>query len=282
MIKKLLFFFLGGSLTILCFSSYKNGAFTGGAGNRTGSAGSTANCSTGGCHSANSTNTVCSLTVATLTNVPVSSYTPGETYKVVVGGSNTSALPKFGFQVSAVKASATNVQAGSFTSTSSDVSIVGTTIKLAEHNTPISAVSGFYVASFNWTAPAKGTGTVRFYGILNAVNGTGTTSGDAPNVAPTLDITEGPAAGISGPEKTSFSVFPNPVQDKIHFRIHGIADQNCLIQITDATGRIVTSGKHQIVNGMAVTDLSNLAPGNYFAGIRLGVDVLKVQPFTKN
>jgi hypothetical protein len=54
-----------------------------------------------------------------------------------------------------------------------------------------------YTQIIPWTAPIAGTGSVKFYGVLNAVDGTGSTSSDGYQVATPITITESVTAVAS-------------------------------------------------------------------------------------
>ncbi len=282
--RKLLFYTLSGGIAALVFSSYGGGPLGGGAGNRTGSNSSVADCSTGGCHSANSTATQVTIALTTPGNLPVSSYVPNTLYKVTIGGTNNAAKGKFGFQVSSVKATAQSQQAGSPAVTAPNT-IVRTTggLQIVEHNSPLNATSvtgstAVYAVSYNWTSPAKGTGSVRFYGILNAVNGTGGTDGDQPNTAPFLEVSEATAAGVPTASAAVLSVFPNPASGEI--MLQGLSSGPADIQIWDMSGRVARSGRSETVQGVARMDVSSLAPGHYYLVARQDGRPM-VAPFVK-
>lgn len=105
------------------------------------------------------------------------SYTLGAVYAITVTGLQTSpAVSKYGFELAAVDAS--NANAGSFTSVAGvnigAGTVSGNSISFIRHSTP--RTSGTW--TFNWTAPPTNVGDIRFYLAINAVNGTGGTSGD--------------------------------------------------------------------------------------------------------
>lgn len=117
-------------------------------------------------------------------STPVTTYTPGSSYTIRITGvfttsSSSIILPKFGYQVAAVKTAATGTNAGTMTAPSGShlTSVPG--INITEHSAPLTATTGTggtgttYVVNIPWTAPATGTGSVTLYGVINAVNGTG-------------------------------------------------------------------------------------------------------------
>lgn len=265
--KQLLLAPILAGLSWIALSGYSSGPFNGGAGNRTGSNGTQASCGSpaSGCHNDNTTNTTGTLAVTTSTGGAVTQYTPGTTYKITIAATNTASLPKFGFQASSVKAAATGTQAGSFAATTSNVRISNpSALQMAEHSSPIAGITaGNYSISFNWTAPPAGTGTVRFYSIVNAVNGQTNTSGDQPNALPNIDLPEAPSGvGVAAVKPVALSVYPNPATDELHIGLSNAG--KFLTHIFDMGGRIVAAQAVTAINGEAHVDVSMMKPGNYY------------------
>ncbi|MBL7801595.1 MAG: T9SS type A sorting domain-containing protein [Chitinophagales bacterium] len=199
----LLFAIIFGSISL---SSYRDGyAFNGSDGS---GATSAAGCS---CHNTtNSLNTTVELDSA---GVPVTSYVPGGSYTVKITATNSSATswPKYGFQLASVKVTGSGTgsaqQAGTWSSTlPASVHQINLSIPIIEHSTPINATSGTggsgttYTQTIPWTAPASGTGSIKLYGIINAVNGNNGSNGDGYKAATAKTITEVVApvtAGVS-------------------------------------------------------------------------------------
>ena len=163
---------------------------------RTGATG-TIGCGGGGCHGTSATSAIAvSIELDTVGGTPVTHYYGGGSYLIKISGvdnvtGSTSSLPRFGFQLTAVKASGAGtssaVMAGTFGSTlptdcrNSTVS----SLNIIEHNTQIPSTTGSgagsgattYSESIPWTAPAAGTGSVTLFGVINAVNYDGAASG---------------------------------------------------------------------------------------------------------
>jgi hypothetical protein len=181
----------------LMICSYSGGASTHdieGTGAETG-LGNSAGCGRG-CHTAATTTTVAIQLDSA--GVPTTRYVGGMTYTVKLTGKNTSttSLPKFGFQIGSIVgsvAATTPVNAGTwkapfpantkYAAPKAGKFVVG----VVEQTTELNATTGTggngttYVQTFNWTAPATGTGTISFWAVINAVNGTGGSSGDKYN-----------------------------------------------------------------------------------------------------
>lgn len=266
--KKFLLTTATAAFAVLTLSSYKDGPARPGHGlNRTGSGtNGVSNCSTGGCHSANTTATSVGVVLMD-NNSPVTSYVPGRTYTVMFAATNTSSsLSRFGFQLSAVKAGATSTQAGTFAIGSTpNISIeTVSNISIVEHTAPISGTNGVYATSFSWTAPGAGTGTVRFYAIANVVNNNNAVSGDAPNAA-TFDITENTLSAASVKNNLSLKAYPVPAYNTLQLEIANGSGRTYTAGIYDMSGRIM---KQITVTGQQTTiDVSGLSAGGYTVSV---------------
>src|SRR5690606_1357028 len=90
---------------------------------------------------------------------------------------NTNANPKFGFQLTCGPATASSTTLGTFDNTGVTGTSLRSSNKFVEHSTPLDgAVSGgtaSYERTFKWTAPVSGSGNVKFYAVVNGVNGNG-------------------------------------------------------------------------------------------------------------
>lgn len=189
--KKFLFLLpLLSGLLYIGLSSSSGGAAGSSGVERTGATG-TSGC--GGCHGSSATSAInVSLTLDSA-GVTVTRYVAGQTYNIIITGTQTSSsfsLANFGFQLSAV------LLTGAGTSSASNAGTLATTglpagcvnrsisgIRVIEHSTPLSGSGGggagtVYTRSIAWTAPATtGTGTIRLYGVINAINSSGGADG---------------------------------------------------------------------------------------------------------
>lgn len=267
--KKLLLFTATLGIAYIGLTSYSGGPATSASLNRTGAAGSSANCAGGGCHAASSTGTSTFIEMAdpATPSVKVTKYTPGKTYLMTIRGTSTPARAKFGFQVAATKSDNTN--GGTIAATASGTgthTISG--IKIIEHTTALAASpsAGSYTVNFNWTAPAKGAGTITFYGILNAVDGTGSSSNDLPGNGVTAAFTEDVASGIatvSGNE--NISIYPNPCTATINIAGLENAGKEFKLSVWNLSGR-------EVLGATALTslDVSHLPQGIYILQLNDG------------
>ena len=162
------------------FSSNSNGRATQTNNGNTGAPGETATCAN--CHSGGAYGNV-TVTIEMFldgTNTAVSSYNPGQTYdmRVTVQSSTGSPLG-YSFQMTCLTSPA-NTPLGGYSALASNVKqklvTVGTYMgrTYVEHN----GVGTNNQFNLSWTAPAAGTGTVKFYSAGNCVNLSGSTSGD--------------------------------------------------------------------------------------------------------
>ena len=160
---------------------YPNGAPAG----MTGSPGDGNNCTS--CHGGTATTSTGWIT----SNIPAGGYIAGQTYQITATNSLTGS-GKYGFEVSPQNASGTLL--GTLTP--------GANCKFADGNskyiTHTNATSGLNVWTFNWTAPAAGTGNVTFYGAF-AKNKPGPVTLSTLVVSEQTAVLPGAAGPITGP-----------------------------------------------------------------------------------
>ena len=174
MIKCIYFLVLTALLVIVSFTidlSSRSGqinANTNGAPNaKTGSPGDGGNCTN--CHNSTAITTPGLIT----SNIPASGYIPGQTYTITA--TVTGVSTKFGMQISPQKTNGNQV--GTLVNTSSQTTLsLGT--KYINHNNTGTSGNGSKTWTFNWIAPAAGTGSFSFYGAFNISNSNNSSSGD--------------------------------------------------------------------------------------------------------
>ena len=127
---------------------------------------SSTGCGGGTCHAQNA------ATIITLTGIPVTGYTAGNTYTVTVNVQNTSKVSA-GFNLM--------VSDGIISNASVGTNISSANHELA-HTTPKPLLAAGASWTFNWTAPSAG-GAIIIDVAGNAVNATGSSSGDAYSLA---------------------------------------------------------------------------------------------------
>lgn len=143
------------------------------------------------CHTGGSFGTVTSAIQILDNGNPVTEYTPGQTYTLQVTVSNSAGSPsRYGSQTVALLSN--NTQAGSLSSVTSggtQISTIthsGTVAQYLEQG-PGSNTTGVFSSS--WTAPTSGSGSVTFYSMGIAANGS-SNSNDNASATTTLSITE--------------------------------------------------------------------------------------------
>lgn len=109
-------------------------------------------------------------------DIPAEGYEPGNTYTITATGTHTGVV-KFGFELTAENTAGakkgtlilTNTTRTKFTNGTSAVT------HTADGNTPSGNSNSW---TMDWTAPAAGTGQIKFYAAFNAANGNGNNTGD--------------------------------------------------------------------------------------------------------
>ena len=110
---------------------------------------------------------------------PITAYTPGASYTVKISLSSTVGTPGgYGFQITCVKSS-NSTDINTWGTPPSNTHVVGIpasapTRHYFEHDAMLSSGT----ISIPWTAPAAGTGGVKFYLVGNIVNGNNSNTGD--------------------------------------------------------------------------------------------------------
>ncbi|MFA6056852.1 MAG: choice-of-anchor V domain-containing protein [Taibaiella sp.] len=252
----------------ILFSSNSNGPGSSGNGIRNNGPGSIGTCAS--CHGGGAGTTTINIALAEKATGTAANgvYKPGVVYTVTLSGNNPN-LPFFGFQLSA--ATAANQQAGSFANLGGNKHISNLSgLQIVEHSTNIAKVNGAYTATFDWTAPVAGKGTVTFYGIINGVNDDNGTNGDRTSAPAAINLTEQPGqTAIHDLEQYSdLKLYPNPVAEVLHIRSESIANGKYDIRILDINGRAVfgSSERLNFAAGWTVS-LKSLKPGIYFLRI---------------
>jgi hypothetical protein len=204
------------------------------------------NCSN--CHGGSASLATNNLT----TNIPTSGYVPGTNYTITVNIAGGTA--RKGFQVSPQK---TN---GSVMGTL--IAGTGSQILNSKYITHTAARSSNPAKwTFTWTAPAKGSGVVNFYGSF--VNGYSNISTQMVSVNEENSSTN---VNELATQVTNVQVFPNPTTEKISLNLMLNSSANVIIDLLSLDGKNVFSmhnnqlqqGEHQLS-----FDVSNIKSGTY-------------------
>jgi hypothetical protein len=213
-------------------------------GARTGSPGDGGGtCFTSGCHTGAPTETVGILT----TNVPAEGYTPNTAYTVTVTLTGTG---NKGFQVS--PQSQSGALLGSIAAGTGNW-VIG---KFVTHSTPKNTATAVW--TFQWTAPAKGTGDVNFYGAFAITRNTTKTQ--------VLKVTEKLGSGIQESDLFSINVFPNPVSNQLNLLFNNNT-KNAVIDLLDLNGKEILHKELNNNTAENAIDVSTIKEGNYIVKI---------------
>lgn len=198
-------------------------------------------------------------------NAPVSGYTPDSIYTITAKAVKTG-YTSFGFEIS--PQSASGAELGTLININSSLTQIIST-KYIEQTQYSYQGTDSVVWTFQWKAPAAGTGTVTFYGAFNCGKGNSVPTGSYVFPA-TLVIPENTSAGIGGIEtsKTSFSLFPNPSKGQFNITYVSKSAANVEIDVYGLDGKKISTLLNGMVNeGVNTHTLSlptEIKPGVYF------------------
>ena len=186
-----------------------------------------------GCHSGTAT-TAAGLITST---IPAAGYLPGQTYTITASVTQVGKT-KFGFEISPQNPSGTKL--GTLVITDAvNTKLVGTSKYVTHTSAGTSHSSGTATWSFNWTAPAIGSGPVTFYGAFNITNNNASSSGDIIQLS-TLVVTQDVTAGIDDENALSeINIYPNPSTDKIFISKLNTPQGIASVSIIDVEGKLV-------------------------------------------
>lgn len=219
----------------------------------TGSPGDGMNCATS-CHSGpNQTNEMVSIT----SDIPGSGYVPGTTYTVTVTA--TGGGTKFGFQASPQDNSGNVI--GTLIASGPGTQFAAGGTDYITHNSSGTTGSGGKTWTFEWTAPASGSGAVTFYGAVNFTDASGTQFGDV--VVTATHTTNESSVGIGEAELASINVYPNPVLDQINIARTDV-DEEIMISLFGVDGRVVYNESHDENLVKINVENMSLSSGVYF------------------
>lgn len=249
--------YCGTILSIIAISFFNLGNAGGPPGGFTGSPADGKTCgSNGGCHSGSA---VTAQTGWITSDIPQSGYVPGTTYSITATATQTG-VTKFGFQLS--PQSSGGAKLGTLAASTGTKLINGG--KYIEQTTSGTSGTDSRSWTFDWTAPAAGTGDVTFYACFNATNSNGATSGDKIHTS-SLTVQE----ALTGIKELNFitdlTVFPNPNSGKFNIQIPG-NNISGTVFIYNILGEIVMETDFEDTPLVPV-DISDKGKGIYFLRI---------------
>jgi hypothetical protein len=194
-------------------------------------------------------------------NVPPSGYIPGTTY-TVTATINRPGHVKFGFQVSPQNSAGTLL--GTLQNITSETQIFGG--KYITHTAGSTNGSGSRTWSFNWIAPAAGTGDVTFYGALNAANSNNLASGDTIFTS-TLLVNEATVSAAEIFNGIYIDVYPNPAKEKIFISLDMNQQEITGLKIMDVHGNLQKQFSEEAQKNRTSplsVEINDFASGVYF------------------
>ncbi|MBP7507613.1 MAG: T9SS type A sorting domain-containing protein [Prolixibacteraceae bacterium] len=187
------------------------------------------------------------------TNIPAAGYVSGEKYTVTLSASDAAAQ-KIGFEITAE--SAGGKQANFVITDDTKTKLVNGNKSVTHKSAGITPVNGSITWSFDWIAPAAGTGDVTFYAAINAANGNGSTSGDKIYTSK-LTVAESKTNNVDSKGSIKFNVYPNPAKERLNIESESIISS---IVIYDLNGKIVLT-QNNINSNRTAINIENIRPG---------------------
>lgn len=173
--------------------------------------------------------------------IPSTGYVPGTTYTIIATASYVG-RSTFGFEISPQNNSGTYLGICTVTDVVHTKLISGTSgRKYMTHQTAgITGSMDYHTWSFNWTAPAAGSGALTFYGAFLCANGNNAITGDITykaNLPVTEDITSGITTNLLN--GSDFSIYPNPVSETFIISYKTDHSGKVEIKLVDMQGRLI-------------------------------------------
>ncbi|NQY07909.1 MAG: T9SS type A sorting domain-containing protein [Flavobacteriales bacterium] len=214
------------------------------------------------CHSGGDYNPAIEISFKDIDGFAVSSYIPGNTYRMeaLVSGDIPMGSAVFGFQGMALTDA--NVQAGDFSNPGDFTQVVLLDgVEYVEQSEPPTDNESFLFEA-EWTAPAVGTGDVTIYACGIVGNGDGDKEIDSPAPPITVLLTEDSETSMSDISRDFTSlIYPNPAANYIE--ISEIETGNSNVRIINTAGKVVREQAF-IKNRISVVDLPT---GLYFVQV---------------
>jgi len=243
-------------MAIILMSSISNTSHSPGA--KSSSPGDGADCTA--CHSGTASTATSWIT----SDIPITGYVPGATYTITLTGTHAGVV-KLGFELTAEDAN--NAKSGTFSITNTTETQLTNGGHAVTHTAlGLNPTNNSKSWSFDWTAPAAGSGDITFYASLNAADGNGSSSGDKVYNTSQM-FTEDLNISIDKSAKENhFRIFPNPANDILSIEV--ASTQYFTVTILDLTGKLIIS--KQIEGGLEnkSINIENLPKGVYIIQIQ--------------
>ena len=231
-------------------------------------------CSGGGCHSGVKFKGKTTLMIKQ-NGTTVTKYSPGVKYQVELVIEKTSGgTALYGFQLNASKGTK---DAGVFENAMPDattqIAKIGKGRTFVEHD--LQMPSG--TITVDWTAPAKGTGTVSFYAVGNIVDGKNGNLGDSPLTPIKVDLAEGTVSANELPTwATEVNLTPNPVNDFAFLSINANENKTISLQVFNIEGELMSNQDISVSagNNNIPLEINDLARGVYLLSLKSNNDLV--------
>lgn len=279
--RKLTFLFIFLTTTAVLVQTDPHQAISNSSGSpagRTGSPGDNgATCTT--CHAGTASP---SGTQVISSNIPASGYIAGQTYTITATVSQ-SGINEFGFQISPQNTSGALM--GTIINTSPSQTQILNSKYITHTSGGIAGSSNSKTWSFDWIAPAAGSGPVTFYGAFNYSNNNGTTSGDVIRTN-TLTVQENTTTNLVEFAQNGFSaaIYPNPVRQEAALVLNSMEGGTAQYIIYNTTGQRISSSEQFTVQAgntvLSIDEMGALPPGIYKVVVMMG-DKMMVKNIVK-
>ncbi len=204
-----------------------------------------ASCAIGGCHS---THALQSAKPWITSNIPPTGYKADSTYTLTAKAVYTG-FTSFGFEISPQTPAGGKL--GTLIVTNATTTQITTYAGLQYIEQTQNGYQGTdsLVWTFNWKAPALGTGSVTFYGCFNCGNGN-STSANTWVFPATLTVQENATDAIAdiSNEATTFSIFPNPAKQQVNVSYSLKEAANVELNMFSMDGRKISTLANNMVN----------------------------------
>jgi hypothetical protein len=216
-------------------------------------------CNRSGCHSGSST----LRTGLINSDVPSTGYVPGQIYTFTIQITEAG-ISKWGFQVSPQADDGTLLGTLTLTDATQTRFAAGGGTKYITHTTAgNSGSTGSKSWTFDWTAPAAGTGDVTFYTYVMASNNNGSTSGDQL-FRESVTFQESSGVGFNSLSNSKLEVFPNPSSTGF-FMVNGLSTDLNLVKMFDVNGKLVLN--ELLTFGNNTISTAGFEKGIYFVSL---------------
>ena len=180
-------------------------------------------------------------------NIPAEGYTPGQTYTITAFNKVVGAT-RFGFEVSP-QDSVGHFLGKMVVNDTVKTKFVGGTKYITYTNDGIGSVDSMKW-TFDWVAPAAGTGKVTFYGAFNS-NFNHNKTNDQTFIGTSV-AKENLRVGIATVSKGNigFSVYPNPANDVVTLCLELKKEATVLVELIDFSGKQVAVWMNEKQTGL--------------------------------